>query len=126
MKCSAIFALLLLPSTVLIAEDYQLGPDSQRQPGVPRGAVTHHTWTSRIYPGTIRDYWVYVPSQYDAARPACVMAIQDGGGWVTEAGAFRLPVVFDNLIHRKEMPVTVAIMINPGVLPALSDNQQNR
>ena len=41
--------------------NYALGPDSQLQAGVPRGTVTQHSWTSRIYPGTVRDYWVYVP-----------------------------------------------------------------
>ena len=46
--------------------NYVLGPDSQVQPGVPRGTVTQHSWTSKIYPGTVRDYWVYVPAQYDA------------------------------------------------------------
>ena len=43
---------------------YTLGPDSQQQPGVPQGVVTKYTWTSTIYPGTTRDYWIYVPAQY--------------------------------------------------------------
>lgn len=103
-------------------DDYKLGPDSQYQEGVPRGEVTHYTWTSKIFPGTVRDYWVYVPKQYDPATPACVMIFQDGGGFQSPQGGARVPVVFDNLIHRKEMPVTIAIMINPGVLPAASPN----
>jgi sugar lactone lactonase YvrE/enterochelin esterase-like enzyme len=119
---------LLLCSIVLplLAQDYQRGPDSERQSGVPRGAVTKHTWTSTIFPGTVRDYWLYVPAQYDRARPACVMVVQDGGGWVTDTGAFRAHIVFDNLIHKKEMPVTIGIFINPGVLPAPDASQQNR
>jgi gluconolactonase len=101
--------------------DYALGPDSQVQAGVPRGTVTQHSWTSRIYPGTVRDYWVYVPAQYDPATPACVMVFQDGGGYAKEDGAWRVPVVFDNLIHRKDMPVTIGIFINPGVAPPPSE-----
>ena len=100
-------------------EPYTLGPDSQLQPGVPRGTVTEHAWTSpSIFPGTERQYWVYVPAQYDPATPACVMVFQDGGNYVTPDGAWRVPVAFDNLIHREEMPVTIGVFVNPGVVPA--------
>lgn len=95
-------------------DQYQLGPDSQRQDGVPRGKVTKHTWTSDIFEGTVRDYWVYVPAQYDGSKPACVMVFQDGHTYVDEEGQFRVPVAFDNLIHKGEMPVTIGIFINPG------------
>ena len=74
-------------------------------------------WTSKIFPGTVRDYWVYVPAQYDGKKPACVMVFQDGGSYVNAKGQFRVPTVFDNLIHKKEMPVTIGIFINPGVVP---------
>ena len=114
---------LLLPAA---AQEYHRGRDSERQPRTPQGAVTKHSWTSTVFPGTTRDYWLYVPAQYDAAKPACVMVVQDGGGWVSDTGAFRAHIVFDNLIHKKEMPVTIGIFINPGVLPALSPSQQNR
>lgn len=108
------------------AEKYPLGPDSRPQTGVPKGALTRHVWKSTIYPGTVRDYWVYVPAQYKADKPACVMVFQDGAGFVGESGRWRAPVVLDNLIHRGEMPVTIGIFINPGVLPAASENQQSR
>ena len=55
--------LFLALSTCLLAEEYVLGPDSKRQPGVPAGKVTKHEFkNSKIYPGTVRDYWVYVPA----------------------------------------------------------------
>jgi len=54
------------------------------------------------------------------------MIFQDGGGFVKEDGAWRVPVVFDNLIAQKAMPVTIGIFINPGVLKALSADQQDR
>ena len=104
------------------ADDYQLGPDSQPKEGVPHGTVTKHKWASKIFPGTERDYWIYVPAQYDATKPACVMIFQDGGGYVSANGAYRVPTVFDNLIHAQEIPVTIGIFINPGVVPAPSTN----
>jgi enterochelin esterase-like enzyme/sugar lactone lactonase YvrE len=121
--------LLPLPLTALLAraEQYVYTPDSSRQPNVPRGTVTAHTLaTSKVYPGTTHEYWVYVPAQYNAATPAAVMFFQDGRTFVNEAGAFRVPVVFDNLIHKGEMPVTIAILINPGTLPPLAADQQPR
>ena len=108
-------------------EEYSYGPDSSRQPGVPVGKVTKHTWTtSTIYPGAVHDYWVYVPAQYDQAKPAGVMFFQDGAGFVNETGHSRVPIVFDNLIHKGEMPVTIAILISPGVLPARNESEQAR
>jgi enterochelin esterase-like enzyme len=112
---STLLALCLasLPSA-RAADDYQPGPDAQVQPGVPVGKVTKHEWQSKIFPGTTRDYWIYVPAQYDGTKPACVMVFQDGAGCVTPTGSIRVPIVFDNLIHKKEMPVTIGIFINPG------------
>ena len=55
-------------------DQYVLGPDSQVKPGVPQGKVETRQWTqSKIYPGTTRDWAVYVPAQYDKAKPANVM-----------------------------------------------------
>ena len=111
--------LLALASTAIAAEDYPLGPDSQPQPGVPQGDVKKLTFaTSRIFPGTTRDWWLYVPKQYDATKPACAMVFFDGGGFSKADGGFRVPVVFDNLIAKKDMPVTVGIFISPGTVAA--------
>src|SRR5438034_11200484 len=100
-------ALLIAALAARAADDYKLGDDSKEQPNVPKGKVTKHSWTSTIFPGTVRDYWIYVPAQYDPKTPACIMVFQDGGSYVnvTEKGQFRVPTVFDNLIHKKEMPV---------------------
>lgn len=120
-----LWLLLFLPFHVS-AQEYTLGPDSQRQPGVPKGTVTQHSWTSKIFPGTVRDYWIYVPAQYDASRPTPFLVVQDGGGMVREEGTFRVPVVLDNLIHKKEVPVMIGIFINPGVMPAQASEHQAR
>ena len=66
-------------------DDYKLGPDSMKQEGVPEGKVTQMpAWKSDIFPGTVRDWWIYVPAQYDEKKPACVMVFQDGGGYLGE------------------------------------------
>ena len=109
------------------AEDYKLGSDSLPQAGTPRGEITKHRFSnSKVFPGTVRDYWIYVPRQYEAAKPACLMVFQDGSTYVSSNGQFRVPVVFDNLIHKKEIPVTVAIFINPGEVPASETGQKGR
>src|ERR1044071_4574250 len=118
---------LFLLARAFAADDYTLGPDSQPHPGVPKGKVTRYAWnSSRIYPGTTRNHWVYVPAQYDGSKPACLMVFQDGGGFQGENGAWRAPVVFDNLISQHAMPVTIAIFIDPGVLPPAGEGQQSR
>ncbi|MBP6600298.1 MAG: esterase family protein [Verrucomicrobiales bacterium] len=107
-------------------EEYVLGPDSKVKEGVPQGKVTQHVWKSTLFPGTERDYWIYVPAQYDSSKPACLIVLQDGGGFVKENGSFQAPTVFDNLIHAGEMPVTIGLFINPGVVPAAKEGQQAR
>jgi enterochelin esterase-like enzyme len=94
---------------------YRLGPDSEPHDGVPRGEVVGPlTLASEVYPGTTRHYWVYVPAQYDPAEPACLMVFQDGHAFLGPEGNYRIPTVFDNLIYRREMPVTLGVFINPG------------
>jgi enterochelin esterase-like enzyme len=101
-------------------DQYVPGPDSQEQPGVPKGEVTKYSWNeSKVYPGTVRDYWVYVPKQYNAAKPACVFVCQDGISYLA-------PTVFDNLIHKKEMPVTIGIFIQPGVIPPKAGDEPKK
>jgi len=118
---------ICLPQSASAADDYQLGPDSQVQEGVPQGTVTKKMWKSeKVYPGTERDYWIYVPKQYDGSQPANVMVFQDGGSYVNPTQQFRTTIVFDNLIHKKEMPVTIGIFINPGTIPAAGPDQKSR
>lgn len=106
--------------------DYQKGPDSKPKDGVPKGSVTQFQWTSQIFPGTVRDYWVYVPSQYEKAKPTALFIAQDGGGFVRENGAFNAPTVLDNLIHEGAIPTTIGIFINPGVVPSQKEEQLPR
>ncbi len=90
------------------AEKYPVDSASMELPGVPKGEVLKFTFQhSTIFPGTWREYWVYIPAQYRPDQPACVYVNQDGIQW-------KAPTVLDNLIYRKEMPVTIGIFINPG------------
>jgi enterochelin esterase family protein len=125
---TGLFAALLPPApNARAADDYTFGPDSVPQPDVPKGKVTQFKWNnSKVFEGTERECWLYVPAQYKDTTPACVMIFQDGGGYVGEKGQFRVPVVFDNLIHKKEMPVTVGIFINPGTFPPANPKGQGR
>lgn len=120
--------LLVLASTTLagpLDDIYQLGPDSTRQKGVPEGKIVGPTTLpSQVFPNTIRNYWVYVPAQYEKSKPACLMIFQDGHFFlnVTDKGQYRIPIVFDNLIYRREMPVTIAVFINPGHTPQQTES----
>ncbi|QDU44785.1 Gluconolactonase precursor [Symmachiella dynata] len=116
---------LVLTSAVSAAEEnYDIDPDSLPQKGVPQGEIKGpFPWKSEIFPGTEREYWIYVPAQYDKDKPACVMVVQDGLG---RAKGWKMPTVFDNLIHKGEMPVTIGIFITPGVVPAPHEGAQAR
>jgi gluconolactonase len=117
---------VLLAATAGAQSEYPLTADSERRAGVPVGQVTRRSWTSALFPGTQRDYWVYVPAQYRPEAPAAVMVFQDGGRFVADDARWRVPVVFDNLIHRGEMPVTIGVFVDPGVVPARGADEQPR
>ncbi|MGD0617118.1 MAG: alpha/beta hydrolase-fold protein [Bryobacteraceae bacterium] len=97
---------------------YRLGPDSLPQDGVPKGEIRGpFTLPCKVYPGTQHTYWVYVPAQYDPAVPASLMIFQDGQAFKDENGDVRAQNVMDNLIYRREIPVMIAVFINPGRTP---------
>ena len=66
------------------------------------------------FPNTVRDWAIYVPAQYDKGQPAAIMVFQDGERLRDVKGRWRVPVVFDNLIARGDMPPTIAVFIDPG------------
>ncbi len=97
---------------------YQLGPDSFPREGIPKGEVRGpYTLPSQAYPGTQHTYWVYVPAQYDPSVAASLMVLNDGQAFKNMEGDVRAPNVFDNLIYRREIPVMLAVFINPGRTP---------
>ncbi|MCF0060282.1 SMP-30/gluconolactonase/LRE family protein [Dyadobacter chenwenxiniae] len=118
------FAFIFCISTKIIfaqapSENYPVDPASEEQAGVPKGEVLKFTFeNSKIFPGTWREYWVYVPAQYKPDRPACVYINQDGIQW-------KAPVVFDNLIYKGEMPVTIGVFVMHGKVRAANGNEAN-
>lgn len=108
--------LFLAASCVLAIDDYKSdSPDHRENPNVPRGTVTKMPpWESKIFEGTTRDWWVYVPAQFKADGSAALMVFQDGHDYVNLKGNWRVPTVFDNLIARGELPPIIAVFINPG------------
>src|SRR5579883_1300053 len=102
---------------------YSLGPDSMPHDGIPQGKVLGpFTLASTVFPDTTRNYWIYVPAQYDPKTPACLMIFQDGHAFIGPGGDYRIPNVFDNLIYRREMPVTIGVFINPGHTPTQKES----
>ncbi len=112
----AVSAVLLGVVAALAAkDDYKYGPDSEEHADVPKGQWWKFIHKSDVFAGTVRNVWVYVPAQYNAKEPACVMVFQDGVRfYANRKGQFRTPTVFDNLMHKKQMPVTIGIFIDPG------------
>jgi enterochelin esterase-like enzyme len=92
-------------------DNYELTPDSQRQHDVPQGKIsTLKLEDAKVFPGTRRDIQLYIPQQYKADKPACVYVGLDGLG-------MNAPVVFDNLIHKGELPAIIGIGLRPGAVP---------
>jgi enterochelin esterase-like enzyme len=97
------------------AGEYPLGPDSLPQPGVPQGRLEGpFLFKSAAIPNTVRNYWIYVPAQYVNGTPANVLVFQDGQRAINPTGVLRVPQVLENLIAKKDIPVTIGIFITPG------------
>ena len=101
--------------------NYSVDSASVEHTGVPKGEVLKFVYeNSKFFPGTWREFWIYVPAQYQADKPACVYVNQDGIQW-------KAPTVFDNLIAANEMPITIGVFISPGrVLANHPDNTLDR
>ncbi|MGC8625363.1 MAG: hypothetical protein ACP5VQ_08880 [Phycisphaerae bacterium] len=82
------------------------------QPGVPNGVIfTFQMKHSKVFPGTIRTIQVYVPAEYKGRKPACVFVHLDTfGKW-----SF---TTFNNLIYKKQMPITIGIGLPGGLTPS--------
>jgi len=84
--------------------------DGKPDTNVPHGEFLRGTIAdSKIYPGTENGFEVYVPVQYDPARPACLLLKLDGFGAYTGT-------VLDNLIAKHEVPVMIGIGIASGTV----------
>jgi gluconolactonase len=91
--------------TTLLGLMATLLPPAAARAAAPAGEVLKFTLAgSTHFPGPPRDYWVYVPAQYQPERPACLYLGLDG---LDEHAA----PMFDQLIARKQMPVTIAVFV---------------
>jgi gluconolactonase len=123
MKGTTLILLMLFVGRAMAqsnTETYPVDPASEEHAGVPKGEILKFTFTdSKIFPGTTREISLYVPAQYKPDKPACVYVNQDGIQW-------KAPTVFDNLIAKNEMPVTIGIFISPGKVLAQSSDAIDR
>src|SRR5579864_3696042 len=122
MKCALFVSLVVAAITHAQSPNpdihYHLGPDSLPEDGVPKGEIRGpFTLPSAVFPGTQHTYWVYVPAQYDKSIPASLMIFNDGQAFMAPEGDARAQNVMDNLIYRREIPVMIAVFINPGRRP---------
>ena len=107
-----LLSIFLLLHTIVFAQtstiNYPVDSASVEHAGVPKGEIIKLVFeNSKFFPGTWREYWIYVPVQYRPDKPACLYVNQDGIQW-------KAPTVFDNLINSKEMPVTIGVFVTPG------------
>lgn len=127
MKSLFIYAFFIVQLTVFTAAtvaaestarqpgDYPFTVDSLAQAGVKRGTLEGPLeFRSKIFPGTVRRYWIYVPVNYDANQPPNLLVFQDGQRATNPEGSLRVPTVLDNLIHKGEIPATLGVFITPG------------
>lgn len=110
----SISILLMLAGVLFSQQKYNVrapyDPATQKVADEMQGEVIKFTLSdSQIYPGTEREILVYVPQQYDGTKPACLLVCMDGI-------LYDATTVMDNLIASGEMPVTVGVFVNPGVV----------
>jgi enterochelin esterase family protein len=107
------FGALAAPGATIVS--YPLTADSKVQPDVPQGRLEGpFEFRSAVYAGTVRRYWIHVPAQYERTHPASLLVFQDGQRATNPEGSLRIPTVLDNLIHRREIPLTIGLFITPG------------
>ena len=113
-----------------VPEDGQYNPCAEAYPGpdVLRGGVQEYLgWDgTRIYPGTVRDIWIYEPAQLDPSKTPPLMVFQDGQFYLDPNGPVRATAVLDSLIHARELPPTVAVFVMPGRRPGMTDQEATR
>ncbi len=97
--------------------EFPLTEDSKAQPEIAKGELlkgTHVASPQSGFPGTEREYQLYLPSGVDRTKPLPFMVFQDGV-------IYQAPVVFDNLIARREIPALSGVFVRPGVVPAANE-----
>ena len=112
---AALFCSPALAQTERTPGDYPLTADSLEQPNVAKGQLLGpYEFHSKVFAGTVRRYWVYVPAGYDPKAPPNLLVFQDGQRATNPQGSLRIPTVLDNLIAKGDIPKTLGVFITPG------------
>ena len=119
-----VLLLLVIGNYVKAQFQYSNHPDAVENPSVPKGIISGPFYNySKLLKGTVHEYWIYVPHQYSNQKASQLTVVFDG---VNMAKNWNLPVVFDNLIFKNEIPVTIGLFISPGIKLAKRDNVFNK
>ena len=112
-----LFAAVILTTTLssAVQQTQQTSPSSAASGELIKAEFAD----SKVYPGTWREYWVYVPRQLDRSKPAPVMVFQDGI-------QYSAPKVFDELIEQKAIPPIVGVFVMHGRVKAQSPDALDR
>lgn len=93
----------------------ELGVDHFPQEGVPKGKLKGpFEFHSKIFTGTVRRYWIFIPAQYKKTEAASLLVFQDGQRATNTKGSLRVPQVLENLIAKGDIPVTIGLFVTPG------------
>jgi gluconolactonase len=114
----ALFVFLWVGAVLGQEPEFPLTADSKVQAGVANGTLIKDQYVAKegsVFPGTEREYQLYLPAGFDKTKPAAFMVFQDGV-------IYQAPVVFDNLISKGDIPPLVGVFIKPGVVPAANEN----
>ncbi|MCC9655996.1 alpha/beta hydrolase-fold protein [Rhodopirellula halodulae] len=129
LTCLSLFLLITSFTNSLPADSPDASNQARReiQEGVPQGKLTRGVFeASKVFPGTRRDYAVYVPAQYQSDQPANLMVFMDGLNYAKPNGAYRVPTVLDNMIADGTLQPTIAVFVNPGTIVATKPDAKNR
>ena len=91
--------------------DFWEPPELEWVPMIPHGRVEDFDLKSTVL-RNIRRVYVYLPPNYeaDAAHRFPTFYVHDGGEYLTRA---RLATVLDNLLHSRDIPPLMAVMVDP-------------
>ena len=96
---------------VMMTGPYDYPPEATLQAGVTAGKLVDVPIVSKVFAGGNRTVQVYIPNGYVEKTPAPFMVLQDGPSYVSR---FKLPVVLDNMIAKKQLPLMLAIFVPNG------------
>ena len=93
-------------------------PEAFHVEGVSQGTLTHHKeWgNSVVYPGTLRDFQVWLPANVQPGESLGLIVVPDGlAAWEF---ATQITSVLDNLIHARRIPRVALVLVGVGWEPA--------